>query len=120
VVDAFHHFCDQERAADELLRVLAPGGRLVIEEPNIARWTVKFIALGERLAMMGSRFYHPESMRRMFEVRGGRARVNTDDVVNAWLLVEKPALDAAAKMRPGAGARDAAPDPGRSTRAIGS
>jgi ubiquinone/menaquinone biosynthesis C-methylase UbiE len=99
VVDAFHHFCDQEQAAGELLRVLAPGGRLVIEEPNITRWTVKLIALGERLAMMGSRFYHPESMRRMFEVRGGRATVNTDDAVDAWLVVEKPMPEAATGMR---------------------
>ena len=99
VVDAFHHFCDQEQAAGELLRVLAPGGRLVIEEPNIARWGVKLIALGERLALMGSRFFHPESMRRMFEVRGGQVTVNTDDVVNAWLVVERAMPGPRAEMR---------------------
>jgi ubiquinone/menaquinone biosynthesis C-methylase UbiE len=95
VVDAFHHFCNQEQAADELFRVLAPGGRLVIEEPNIGRWTVKLIALGERLALMGSHFYSPESIRCMFEMRGGQVTVNTDDAINAWVVVEKPGLGAA-------------------------
>lgn len=89
VVDAFHHFCDQELAADELLRVLAPGGRLVIEEPNIERWPVKLIALGERLALMGSRFYRPDAMRRMLETRGGQVTVFADDPINAWVVVEK-------------------------------
>ena len=89
VVDAFHHFCDQGMAAGELLRVLAPGGRLVIEEPNIERWPVKLIALGERVALMGSRFYHPDAIRRMFEERGGQVTVFTDDAINMWVIVEK-------------------------------
>jgi len=93
VVDAFHHFCDQGQAADELLRVLAPGGRLVIEEPNIEHWPVKLIALGERLALMGSRFQRPEVMRRLFAARGGRVTLRTDDAVNAWVVVEKLSND---------------------------
>ena len=35
IVDAFHHFADQTLAASELVRVLRPGGRMVIEEPDI-------------------------------------------------------------------------------------
>ncbi len=89
VVDAFHHFCDQEWAAGELLRVLSPGGRLVIEEPNIEYWQVKLIALGEWLALMGSRFYKPEAMRRIFEARGGRVIVHTDESLNVWLVVDR-------------------------------
>jgi len=98
VVDAFHHFCDQERAAGELLRILAPGGRLVIEEPNIERWQVKLIALGERLALMGSRFHRPEAMRRLFEARGGRVTLQVDDTINIWVLVEKPGGQASAML----------------------
>ena len=30
MVDAFHHVCDQEQTVAELMRVLAPGGRLVV------------------------------------------------------------------------------------------
>jgi len=56
MVDTFHHLRDQHVAAKETLRVLRPGGRLVIEEPDIRRWGVKLIALGERLLLMHSRF----------------------------------------------------------------
>ena len=34
VVDALHHFCDQREAIGDLLRVLAPGGRLLVAEPR--------------------------------------------------------------------------------------
>ena len=44
-VDSFHHFRDQRRAARELVRVLVPGGRLVIEEPDVRRFSIKLVAL---------------------------------------------------------------------------
>jgi demethylmenaquinone methyltransferase/2-methoxy-6-polyprenyl-1,4-benzoquinol methylase len=89
VVDAFHHFHVQDQAAGELVRVLAPGGRLVVEEPNVKRWSVKLLALGERLLLMHSRFHTPQAMQRIFEGHGGRVTLHTDDTVNAWLVVEK-------------------------------
>ncbi|RLC56050.1 MAG: methyltransferase type 11 [Chloroflexota bacterium] len=89
VVDAFHHFCNQEQAAGELLRVLARGGRLVVAEPNIEHWLVKVIALGERLALMGSRFYHAEAMRGMFEAWGGRVTTYADDTATVWVVVDR-------------------------------
>ena len=89
VVDAFHHFCNQHQAAVELWRVLAPGGRLVIEEPNIDTWPVKLLALAERLALMGSRFYSPHQMKTMFEVLGANVQTHTDHEFNAWVVVQK-------------------------------
>jgi len=72
MVDTFHHLGDQDAAAKETLRVLRPGGRLVIEEPDIRRWTVKWVALGERLLLMRSRFYSLTDLARIFEEAGGR------------------------------------------------
>jgi demethylmenaquinone methyltransferase/2-methoxy-6-polyprenyl-1,4-benzoquinol methylase len=45
IVDAFHHVAEHGRTAAELWRVLKPGGRLVIEEPDIRTFGVVLIAL---------------------------------------------------------------------------
>lgn len=70
LVDAFHHLLDQRAAASELLRVLQPGGRLVVEEPDIRQRVVKFAGLLERLLRMRSRFLSPSDMMRVFEAAG--------------------------------------------------
>ncbi len=90
VVDAFHHFHDQHLAVRELWRVLAPGGRLVIEEPNVEKPHVKLIALGERLALMGSRFYPPDTMAALFHALGARVTVDRSGHLNVWVIVDKP------------------------------
>jgi len=72
MVDTFHHLRDQYVAAKETLRVLRPGGRLVVEEPDIRRRAVKWTALGERLLLMRSRFYSLTDLARIFEEAGGR------------------------------------------------
>lgn len=90
VVDAFHHFRDQGAAAAELLRVVAPGGRLVVEEMNLDRHRVKLIALGERVLLMDSHFKRPETLRRAFAAVGGRVTIHVDHGINFWAVVEKP------------------------------
>ena len=52
MVDALHHVNHQQQTADELWRVLKPGGRIVIEEPDIRIFGVKLLALAEKIAMM--------------------------------------------------------------------
>jgi demethylmenaquinone methyltransferase/2-methoxy-6-polyprenyl-1,4-benzoquinol methylase len=91
MVDALHHVADQKATARELMRVLAPGGRLVIEEPNIAHLPVKMVALAEKIALMQSHFLHPRRIQSLFGALGGRATVHSlPDDVNAWILVVKP------------------------------
>jgi len=87
-VDTFHHFGHQPAAARELLRVLAPGGRLVIEEPDIRYGSVKLVALGERLALMRSRFLRPDALMRHFEAPRTRMRL-VEEAPNYWVVVEK-------------------------------
>jgi demethylmenaquinone methyltransferase/2-methoxy-6-polyprenyl-1,4-benzoquinol methylase len=71
MVDTFHHLRHQHAAAKETLRVLRPGGRLVIEEPDIRQRAVRWTALGERLLLMRSRFYSIADLARVFEEAGG-------------------------------------------------
>jgi demethylmenaquinone methyltransferase/2-methoxy-6-polyprenyl-1,4-benzoquinol methylase len=66
MVDALHHVCDQERSAHELWRVLKPGGRLVIEEPDIQTFPVKFLALMEKGMGMRSHFLNRQAIGSLF------------------------------------------------------
>lgn len=88
MVDAFHHVCDQERTAAELWRVLAPGGRLVVEEPDFDSPGVKLLALGERLAFMRSRFLAPDRMADLFRRPGAEIRIERDRAT-AWIIVDR-------------------------------
>jgi ubiquinone/menaquinone biosynthesis C-methylase UbiE len=89
VVDALHHFQHQPAAIRDLVRVLKPGGRLVIEEPDINHFGVKLVALAEKLLLMGSHFHPPAEIRQMVADHGLPARVETDGAFAAWVVVDK-------------------------------
>ena len=89
VVDALHHFCDQRKSIQELLRVLKTGGRLVIEEPNIDNSIIKWVALAEKLAFMRSRFSSSRDIVHMITDPGVNARVENDGRFFFWVVVEK-------------------------------
>lgn len=88
LVDAFHHLRDGEAAAPELLRVLAPGGRLIVEEPDIRHPAVRLIALGERLLRMRSRFRRAEELADLFQAAGARVGLACERSA-VWLLMER-------------------------------
>jgi len=88
MVDALHHVCNQQETAAEMWRVLEPGGRIVIEEPDVRTWVVKLIALFEKLALMRSHFLAPPQIAAMFTQDGAQVRVEREGF-NAWILVEK-------------------------------
>jgi len=88
MVDAFHHVSDQGLCAQELWRVLMPGGRLVIEEPDIRLFTIKLVAVAEKLALMRSHFLNPNSIARLFMYQDASTRIESEDH-NAWIIVDK-------------------------------
>ncbi len=91
VVDAIHHFQDPARVLGELMRVLTPGGRLLIEEPDIRRTPVRLVALAERLALMDSHFLSPAEIAAILERVGGRPRIADDGRWRSWIIVDKVA-----------------------------
>ncbi len=89
MVDALHHVLDPGKTASELWRVLRPGGRIVIEEPDIRSYAVKLVALFEKLALMRSRFHTPDQIARLFSFPGAHTRIEIENH-NAWVVVDKP------------------------------
>ncbi len=89
MVDALHHVDDQRRTLAELWRVLAPGGLLVIEEPDIRTWSVKWIAVMEKVTLMRSHFLPPSRIVDLLPVNGDAVDVHTEGF-NAWIVARKP------------------------------
>ncbi len=87
MVDALHHVADQGNTASELWRVLQPGGRVVIEEPDIRNVWVKGIALAEKLLLMRSHFLPPDRIAALFP--GVQVQVICNQAT-AWVVIEKP------------------------------
>jgi ubiquinone/menaquinone biosynthesis C-methylase UbiE len=88
MVDALHHVCEHRETAMEMWRVLKPGGRIVIEEPDITQFTVKLVALAEKIALMRSHFISAEKISKMFDYRNARINIQRDGF-NVWVIVEK-------------------------------
>ena len=88
MVDALHHVNDQAQTARELWRIIKPGGRIVIQEPDIRKFAVKLIAIAEKLALMRSHFLGPDKIAALFPFDDADVDVHTEDF-NVWVVVKK-------------------------------
>jgi demethylmenaquinone methyltransferase/2-methoxy-6-polyprenyl-1,4-benzoquinol methylase len=88
MVDALHHVCNQSETARELWRVLKPGGRLVVEEPNIRKFAVKLVALAEKLTLMRSQFLSGTRIANLFAFTSNQIEVYAQDHT-VWVVLEK-------------------------------
>ncbi|HNR02262.1 MAG TPA: class I SAM-dependent methyltransferase [Anaerolineaceae bacterium] len=88
MVDALHHVSDQAATIRELWRLLKPGGRIIIEEPDIRRFSVKLMALAEKLALMRSHFLSPQRIISHFNFGGASSKIEVDGWT-AWIIIEK-------------------------------
>jgi ubiquinone/menaquinone biosynthesis C-methylase UbiE len=88
MVDVLHHVADQIKTTDELWRILKPGGRLIIEEPDIHYVRVKLIALAEKLAWMRSHFLSPQQIVNLFLGKTSKVQMEKENGL-AWIIIEK-------------------------------
>lgn len=89
MVDALHHVINHGVTAREMYRVLKPGGRIVIEEPDIRTFFVKMIAVAEKLLFMRSHFLSPKKIVDLFSFDSVTSSVHAAEN-NAWVVIEKP------------------------------
>jgi len=89
LVDSFHHLRDQKTAIGEMLRVLKPGGRLIIEEPDIHHFGVKLVAIAEKIFFMRSHFFSAEQIKAMFSSHKISISIENDDRYTSWIIVDK-------------------------------
>ena len=89
MVDALHHVINQSQTAREMYRVLRPGGRIVIEEPDIRSFYVKLIAVAEKLLLMRSHFLAPQKIVDLFSFDSAQTNIHAVNG-SAWVVIEKP------------------------------
>ena len=88
MVDSLHHVLSQEKSVNELWRVLKSGGRIVIQEPDIRKLSVKLVAFFEKIALMRSHFITPPKIIAMLAHPNARIQIELDSF-NAWVIVDK-------------------------------
>ncbi len=88
MMDALHHVRDQRLVAGELWRVLAPGGRILIVEPDIRKVYAKLIAIGEKLLLMRSHFLTGGEISSLFTAPEVKIGIYSDEF-NLFLVAEK-------------------------------
>ncbi len=88
MVDALHHVQDVPQALHELLRVLAPDGRLLIQEPDWRKWSMRLVSWGEKLALMRPQPHPPDEILKMARRAGGRAHCLGSGRFTAWIVAE--------------------------------
>jgi demethylmenaquinone methyltransferase/2-methoxy-6-polyprenyl-1,4-benzoquinol methylase len=89
VLDAFHHMHDLPSAAGEIARVLAPGGRAVLFEPDPETFAGSWVARLERWTGMGSLLLSGDQLTELFAFWGLVPRL-TRRRFHLMLVVERP------------------------------
>ena len=88
MVDTLHHVNDFKTTSSELWRVIKPGGRIVIEEPDIRTLPVKVLAIIEKLALMRSHFISPIKIKDAFDYTNAYVHIERENTTS-WVVIDK-------------------------------
>jgi ubiquinone/menaquinone biosynthesis C-methylase UbiE len=88
IIDTFHHVRDQVATANELWRVLAPGGKILIQEPDIRKFAIRLVAAAEKIALMRSHFLSAPRIADLFRPHTPQLVVK-DEGFSSWVIVRK-------------------------------
>jgi ubiquinone/menaquinone biosynthesis C-methylase UbiE len=88
MVDALHHVKSQGQTIAALWRVLAPGGRIVIIEPDIHKMAVKLIAVIEKMLLMRSHIISGDAIASLFSDMEANVTVGYSEF-NVLIVAEK-------------------------------
>jgi ubiquinone/menaquinone biosynthesis C-methylase UbiE len=89
VVDALHHFQARRRIAGEMMRVLKPSGRILIEEQDIRRAFIRLVSLAERAVGCHSSFLTPHEIGALFQSHRHRRYFEMGRFFTFRVVIEK-------------------------------
>ncbi len=88
MVDVLHHVFDQQQCAREMWRLIKPGGKIIIEEPNIHLFPVKLLALSEKALLMRSHILSDIAIFKLFPATAYAIHVFKRNG-SIWVIIQK-------------------------------
>lgn len=85
ISDAFHHFRDQDAAVAEIVRVVRPGGGLLVLEFERRGW-MRLIAWGEKVLGEPAAFFSPGELCAYLSARGVSGRCESTGASSYFFL----------------------------------
>lgn len=89
IIDALHHFKNQETVCKEIKRVLRPRGEVFVKEFNPKTIIGAFIMTVEKILKMGSNFHSPEKLDTIFMKYFPKTKILNNNKITYYLSAQK-------------------------------